>query len=99
MNDEVMHFCPICGGILSEIRSDGKDRWRHCYSCHFEFPESHKAYWKKTIKESSPDDVSFKQVCSHCGKEAPINNPWGLYDLTEYCPHCHYYMVYQGDIE
>ena len=29
--------CPFCGGNLSEIRTDGTKRWRHCYSCHFEF--------------------------------------------------------------
>ena len=32
--------CRICGGKLSEIRTDGKHRWRHCYSCHFEFEEN-----------------------------------------------------------
>ena len=28
--------CPLCGGTLSEIRTDGKHKWRHCYSCHME---------------------------------------------------------------
>lgn len=28
--------CPLCGGTLSEIRTDGKKKWRHCYSCHME---------------------------------------------------------------
>lgn len=31
--------CPSCGGALSEIRTDGKRFWRHCFSCHFEFEE------------------------------------------------------------
>lgn len=31
--------CKRCGGRLSEIRTDGKTRWRHCYSCHAEFQE------------------------------------------------------------
>lgn len=31
--------CPSCGGTLSEIRTDGKRFWRHCFSCHFEFEE------------------------------------------------------------
>lgn len=31
--------CPKCGGILSEPRTDGQRRWRHCYACHFEFEE------------------------------------------------------------
>lgn len=28
--------CPICGGRLSEIRTQGGRRWRHCFSCHLE---------------------------------------------------------------
>ena len=28
--------CPLCGGTLSEIRTDGKKKWRHYYSCHME---------------------------------------------------------------
>ena len=36
-------ICPYCQKTLSEIRTNGKDRWRHCYSCHFDFAaqESH----------------------------------------------------------
>ena len=26
-----------CGGALSEIREHNGKRYRHCYSCHFEF--------------------------------------------------------------
>lgn len=29
--------CPSCGGILSEVREHNGKRYRHCYSCHFEF--------------------------------------------------------------
>lgn len=29
--------CPSCGGILSEIRTNGERPYRHCYSCHFEY--------------------------------------------------------------
>lgn len=29
--------CPMCGGALSEVRESGGKRYRHCYSCHFEF--------------------------------------------------------------
>lgn len=29
--------CPYCGGRLSEVRTDMKKYWQHCYSCHFEF--------------------------------------------------------------
>lgn len=32
--------CPLCGGTLSEIRTDGTKRWRHCYSCHMEQEET-----------------------------------------------------------
>jgi hypothetical protein len=28
-----------CGGALSEIREHNGKRYRHCYSCHFEFEE------------------------------------------------------------
>ena len=28
-----------CGGTLSEIREHNGKRYRHCYSCHFEFFE------------------------------------------------------------
>lgn len=31
--------CPYCRKELSEIRTNGRDRWRHCYSCHFDFEE------------------------------------------------------------
>ena len=31
--------CPNCGGILSEAREHNGKKYRHCYSCHFEFPE------------------------------------------------------------
>ncbi len=31
--------CKLCGGRLSEVRTDGKKQWRHCFSCHMEFPE------------------------------------------------------------
>ena len=31
--------CPDCGGPLSEVRTNGTKRWRHCYSCHFEYEE------------------------------------------------------------
>lgn len=29
--------CPACGGALSEIRTHNGKKYRHCYSCHFEF--------------------------------------------------------------
>ena len=29
--------CPSCGGLLSEPRQFGEKKWRHCYSCHFEY--------------------------------------------------------------
>ena len=28
--------CPICGGILSEIREYNGIKYRHCYACHME---------------------------------------------------------------
>ena len=31
--------CPHCRGILSEIRVHKEQKYRHCYSCHFEFKE------------------------------------------------------------
>lgn len=31
--------CPFCGGTLSEIREHNGKKYRHCYSCHFEFEE------------------------------------------------------------
>ena len=31
--------CPKCGGALSETREHNGRRYRHCYSCHFEFEE------------------------------------------------------------
>lgn len=30
--------CPRCGGILSETREHKGVKYRHCYSCHAEFP-------------------------------------------------------------
>lgn len=96
MTDKIYIKCPFCGGILSEVRSNGKEAWRHCYSCHFEFSETNTAHWKKVIDSSSPDHVTFKQVCSNCGAEAPLND-WFLYDLTDYCPNCRLKMVYKGN--
>lgn len=29
--------CPFCGGALSEIRLHDGKKYRHCYSCHFDF--------------------------------------------------------------
>ena len=29
--------CPFCGGTLSETREHNRQRWRHCFSCHFEW--------------------------------------------------------------
>ncbi len=29
--------CPYCHGTLSEVRTDGKHYWKHCYACHFDF--------------------------------------------------------------
>ena len=29
--------CPHCGGALSEIREHKGKKYRHCFSCHFEF--------------------------------------------------------------
>ena len=31
--------CRFCGGRLSEIRTHNGLRYRHCFSCHFEFEE------------------------------------------------------------
>lgn len=32
-------LCPLCGGILSEIREHNGKKYRHCYACHFEYEE------------------------------------------------------------
>ena len=32
--------CPFCGGRLSTLRMNGEQRYRHCYSCNFEWEES-----------------------------------------------------------
>ena len=37
--DALTNTCPLCGGTLSEIRTDGTKRCRHCYSCHMEQQE------------------------------------------------------------
>ena len=29
--------CKNCGGALSKIREHNGKKYRHCYSCHFEF--------------------------------------------------------------
>lgn len=29
--------CKFCGGKLSEIRTFGDKKVRHCYSCHFDY--------------------------------------------------------------
>lgn len=29
--------CLLCGGILSEVREHNGKKYRHCFSCHFEF--------------------------------------------------------------
>lgn len=39
INWEPIH-CPKCGGILSEIRTNGSYPHRHCYSCNFDIQES-----------------------------------------------------------
>lgn len=32
------HDCKFCGGTLSDVRTDKDNKkYRHCYSCHFEF--------------------------------------------------------------
>lgn len=31
--------CPLCGGILSEVREHNGMKYRHCYACHFEYEE------------------------------------------------------------
>lgn len=31
--------CPLCGGILSDVREHDGIRYRHCFACHFEFKE------------------------------------------------------------
>ena len=30
--------CPMCGGRLSEIRTNGPEPVRHCFNCNFDFP-------------------------------------------------------------
>lgn len=34
-------YCPFCGGILSEVRERNGVKYRHCYSCNFEFEVKH----------------------------------------------------------
>ena len=29
--------CPYCKRNLSDVRTDGTSRWRHCFECHFNF--------------------------------------------------------------
>lgn len=43
--------CKYCGGRLSEIRTNGKVPYRHCFSCHFEFPEE-----ENNDKDTGPQD-------------------------------------------
>ena len=31
--------CKFCGSKLSEVRTFGDKKYRHCYSCHFDFEE------------------------------------------------------------
>lgn len=31
--------CPKCGDSVSGVREHNGKKYRHCYSCHFEFPE------------------------------------------------------------
>ena len=87
--------CPFCGGKLSEIRTDGHTRWQHCYSCHFEFPI--KTYWKKEAIIIHGNLVSFKQVCSNCGTEAPMVPTYYIYDLVDTCPNCGMKMEYNDE--
>lgn len=32
--------CKFCGGLLSEVREHNGKKYRHCFSCHFEFEEN-----------------------------------------------------------
>jgi len=36
----LIQTCPGCGGTLSPVREHNGERYRHCYSCHFEWSES-----------------------------------------------------------
>ena len=42
--------CKSCGGTMSEIRIHNGRRYRHCFSCHFEYDEEGDA-------ECSQDDM------------------------------------------
>lgn len=43
--------CKYCGGRLSEVRTNGTVPYRHCFSCHFEFPEE-----ENNDKDTGPED-------------------------------------------
>lgn len=37
--------CKFCGGKLSEIRTFGKLKVRHCYGCMFDYDENGNSYY------------------------------------------------------
>lgn len=39
MSEEKKKKCPRCGGVLSDIRTAGKQQYRHCTGCHYNYPE------------------------------------------------------------
>ena len=87
--------CHLCGGKLSNIRTDGHTKWQHCYSCHFDFPIQ--IYWKRQPKYSHDKLIGFIRVCSNCGAEAPIIPEWNIYDLVDTCPNCGMKIEYKGE--
>ena len=47
MSEETVKKCPRCGCVLSEIRTVGKHRYRHCTGCQYNYP----------VKESEREDL------------------------------------------
>ena len=41
--------CKFCGGKLSEIRTFGDLKVRHCYGCHFDYDENGNSFYPAEV--------------------------------------------------
>lgn len=44
--------CPMCAGRLSEVRWNGPEPVRHCYSCNFDFPIDADGNARREVEEN-----------------------------------------------
>ena len=51
--DSLETRCKFCGGKLSEIRTFGKLKVRHCYGCMFDYDENGNSYYGSVEEEDN----------------------------------------------